>query len=581
MSTKVMVTPMTSRRSVLAGRATGLLVTGALMVATISGCGGPADVPASEIGTVTYSWGIAAQGALGTGSTAASAFPQVGVLAAGTSAVAAGRQGLLVLANSRVLTSETTLPGSQADPAINDSPSPQLAQVTFPANVQISAIAAGSSFSLAVAKDGAVYSWGANDLGQLGDGSTTATQSVRHVNLPSGVQIDAVAAGNRYALALSSKGQVYAWGRGSSGQLGNGSTKSESTPVAVTLPAAVRGKVTAISAGGDHAMALAGGEVLAWGSIGNGQSGNGGTATFPQRVSLASDAVSIAAGSLFDVAVLSDGSAWSWGSNSVGQLGIGSNAASAAPVRVALGEVKLRSVSASTGFAVGLREDGQVMAWGLNSSGQLGDGTTTNRSSPVLVATPKSAKMAGVTAGPTGVIALASPSSVKSLHLTVGPAHASRSQSVALTVVAFDSLKRSLGAIEPAVLQFRMAGGACTQNMCASAEPGRHEVRATFHGVTASGYVDVAVTNAKPQVFRLPSNGGSHWLRWTLIGVGVLIIALGTAVAVWLYRRRAGQDQAPLGGHEGSDHPEALAGPDGHLTTHAPVESGATKGTDS
>ena len=218
--------------------------------------------------------------------------------------------------------------------------------------------------------------WGANDSSQLGDGTTSGAWSPRLVpSLTSGVT--AVAAGSSHSVALKSDGTVVAWGANYSGQLGDGSTTPRTTPVAVSSLTGI----TAVATGAAFSLALKGdGTVWSWGANAIGQLGDGTTTqrTSPVQVSGITTAVAIAAGDNHAVAILADGTAKSWGQNSEGQLGNGSNGSSSTPVSVT-GITTAMAAAAGTFHTLILNTDGSVRAFGQNNVGQLGDGTTTNR----------------------------------------------------------------------------------------------------------------------------------------------------------------------------------------------------------
>ena len=107
--------------------------------------------------------------------------------------------------------------------------------------------AAGGDHTLVAGSNGVLYAWGLGTDGQLGNGTTTSSSTPVQVSLPSGVVPVALAAGDDHSLALGSNGTLYAWGYNGFGQLGNGTTTNEDTPVAVDFPAGVT--ATAISAG--------------------------------------------------------------------------------------------------------------------------------------------------------------------------------------------------------------------------------------------------------------------------------------------------------------------------------------------
>src|SRR5206468_9417345 len=141
------------------------------------------------------------------------------------------------------------------------------------------AIAAGNSFSLALALDGAVWAWGLNTNGQLGDGTVIQRNvPVRIASLGSGSGVIAIAAGNSHSLAVKSDGTIWVWGLNSNGQLGDGSTTQRNTPVQVLDVSSVGflTRVIGAAAGGSHSLALmSDGTVLAWGLNASGQIGDG------------------------------------------------------------------------------------------------------------------------------------------------------------------------------------------------------------------------------------------------------------------------------------------------------------------
>jgi alpha-tubulin suppressor-like RCC1 family protein len=148
-------------------------------------------------------------------------------------------------------------------------------EVKLPAGAKVTAIAAGCHHSQAVTSTGQVLAWGDNARGELGNGKTTSSDVPVRVKLPAGTKVTAIAAGCSQSLALTSTGRVLAWGDDAYGELGDGKTTQSDVPVEVKLPAAT--KVTAISGGAHHSLALIStGQVLAWGENG-GQLGDGNT----------------------------------------------------------------------------------------------------------------------------------------------------------------------------------------------------------------------------------------------------------------------------------------------------------------
>ncbi|MGH2831611.1 MAG: RCC1 domain-containing protein, partial [Solirubrobacteraceae bacterium] len=280
----------------------------------------------------------------------------------------------------------------------------------------VRALAAGRRDSLALLSDGTVKAWGDNDWGQLGYASTSGPgtchaeySQATGYEVPCSttpVQIEglsgvvAIAAGDQHNLALLSNGTVMAWGENEYGQLGQGTTRGpdhcykETEPTQCsTSPVAVNGlsEVTAIAAGQNYSLALLkNGTVMGWGSDGEGELGNGTSSNhhdLPVAVSGLSGVKAIAAWGDTSMALLEDGQVMAWGSNYFGELGDGTRAGpeycasndqlpcSLVPVPVS----GLEGVSAIArgGASYAVLEDGTVMAWGTNVSGQLGVGTMT------------------------------------------------------------------------------------------------------------------------------------------------------------------------------------------------------------
>jgi alpha-tubulin suppressor-like RCC1 family protein len=294
----------------------------------------------------------------------------------------------------------------------NNSP----AQQNLPAAVSASgvlagktvvALSAGENHTLALCSDGSLASWGWNWYGQLGIGNNAQSLVPVMVNasaFPSPNSVTAIAAGQLHSLALCSNGALFAWGHNVTGVLGNGSLAGSLVPVGVNQSGVLSGKVVkAIAAGYNHCLVLcADGTLAAWGNNFSGQLGN--NSTTPSSLPILVEAsgvlagrtvIAIAAGHGHSLVLCSDGSMVSWGQNSSGQLGNNSFTDSLVPVlvnmNVAPGVFLGRTVvaiSAGDYHSLGLCDDGAAIAWGLNSSGQVGENTSNPwRSVPGLVNT--------------------------------------------------------------------------------------------------------------------------------------------------------------------------------------------------
>ncbi|MGD2122509.1 MAG: hypothetical protein PVJ76_12225, partial [Gemmatimonadota bacterium] len=290
------------------------------------------------------------------------------------------------------------------------------------------ALTVGFSHACGLDATGGAWCWGANESGQLGDGSTRDRRAAGAVD--TSARFSTVAGGRSHTCGLGTGGQAICWGRNVNGQLGTGSREDARKPVAVAgdfsfqdlvagwdhtcalasgnlfcwgsnssgqlgdgsqvdriSPTRVPGSFQDVAAGARHTCAIAGTEVLCWGDNDFGQLGNGTTddAAAPVAVEgLPGSPLSIAAGAVHTCAVLTDRSAYCWGQNLHGQLGDGSNTNRSSPVAVE-GGIEFVAIFAGGGATCGFARDGSEFCWGLNQNGQLGDGSRTNRSTPVRV----------------------------------------------------------------------------------------------------------------------------------------------------------------------------------------------------
>jgi alpha-tubulin suppressor-like RCC1 family protein len=229
---------------------------------------------------------------------------------------------------------------------------------------------------------GSAWTWGGNGTGQLGTGTTTDRSTAAALN--SLTDVVEVEAGREHSIALRSDGTVWTWGFNEMGQLGDGTVTNRLSPVQVSGLS----NVVDIAGGHYHSLALlADGTVRGWGYNSFGQLGNGATTSAqrtPVMVSPLTDVIAIAGGRDMSYALRSDGTVWGWGLNTTGQVGDGTTTMRTRPVRVG----SLTNITAITGgrdHGLAVRSDGTVWGWGDNTQGEVGDGTLTNRLSPVQV----------------------------------------------------------------------------------------------------------------------------------------------------------------------------------------------------
>jgi alpha-tubulin suppressor-like RCC1 family protein len=320
-------------------------------------------------------WGANDAGQLGDGTTTWSDAPvDVSGLASGVTGIAAGGKHTCALAAGGVVKcwgENGAAPGKSLTPL-------ELSGLTGP----LTAITAGEKHTCGLSVGGAVKCWGMNDSGQLGDGMTAWRFNPLDVNGLAG-DVLAIAAGRFHTCAVISGGGLKCWGANDSGQLGDGTTTDHATPIGVSE---LTNRVTAVAAGDKHTCALtSGGGVKCWGANNSGQLGDGTTTwrVTPVDVSGLTGAVkAVAAGGDHTCALTSGGAVKCWGANKYGQLGDGTTTDRASPVQVS------GLTSGVTALAVGALHtcalaSGGVKCWGANYSGQLGDDTTTDHPTPV------------------------------------------------------------------------------------------------------------------------------------------------------------------------------------------------------
>jgi len=247
-------------------------------------------------------------------------------------------------------------------------------------------IAAGAIHTCVLTSDGGVKCWGSNDYGQLGDGTTiTRTTPVDVSGLTKGVR--AIAVGDWHTCVLTSSGGVKCWGSNGDGQLGDGSTINHSTPVDVS---GLTDGVKSIVAGAVYTCALtSSGGVKCWGwknTYAEGGDAMSNKRLTPETINeLTSGVNAIAAGTAHICILTSAGGVKCWGSNVDGQLGDGTFMKSATPVDVSALASGVAAIDAGGYQTCALTSSSSVKCWGINIFGTLGDGIARNYTTPVAV----------------------------------------------------------------------------------------------------------------------------------------------------------------------------------------------------
>jgi alpha-tubulin suppressor-like RCC1 family protein len=237
----------------------------------------------------------------------------------------------------------------------------------------VRALSGGRAYSLALLRDGAVWAWGCNDNGQLGLGDlTTRWAPFQITSLP--VAMAGISAGEAFSMALGQDGLVWTWGKNDQGQLGLGDTTPRMQPQLLAESAHV--PIMALSGGDAFALALdRAGNVYAWGSGAEGQLGNAVAMTLrPIPVPGLPPIAAVAAGHRHALALARDGRVWSWGANERGQLGDGTTITRSIP-RPVPSIFHATLIAAGGSHSLALSDQGEVWAWGDDTAGQLGFST--------------------------------------------------------------------------------------------------------------------------------------------------------------------------------------------------------------
>jgi len=245
----------------------------------------------------------------------------------------------------------------------------------------------GSSHACALKNDGRIFCWGANSRGQLGNNSSSASL-VPVQEYTAATDWAQVSAGSVHTCALKQDGRLFCWGRGYQGQLGNNVTydsKSGSLVPVQEYTAATDWAL--VEAGSNHTCALKqDGRLFCWGANSSGQLGNNSTSNSlvpVQEYTAATDWAQVSAGNSYTCALKQDGRLFCWGANSSGQLGNNSTSSSLLPVQENTSATDWAQVQAGSSHTCAVKRDGRLFCWGHGPSGELGNNSTSDSLVPV------------------------------------------------------------------------------------------------------------------------------------------------------------------------------------------------------
>ncbi|MBI5416403.1 Ig-like domain-containing protein [Candidatus Poribacteria bacterium] len=246
-------------------------------------------------------------------------------------------------------------------------------------------IVAGGGHTVAIKNNGTLWAWGNNFYGQLGDGTNNKRNTPIQIDTDSDWK--SIAAGLAHTIAIKNDSTLWAWGENSDGQLGDGTSgddNNKSTPIQIGTDSDWK----SITCGLYYTSGIKNnGSLWVWGNARYISSLIGSTINynnFPTQIGLDTDWGFIAAGGAHTIAIKNDSTFWLWGLNDYGELGNGSTAEKSMPMQILIGYA-WQNIAAGGAHTLCIKTDSTLWAWGYNEFGELGDGTTTHKKVPIQI----------------------------------------------------------------------------------------------------------------------------------------------------------------------------------------------------
>ena len=333
-----------------------------------------------------FTWGRGDEGQLGTNTETHKSTP-VTTCAGGTNWKQVSFGGNFFIGHCAAIKTDGTLwtwgKGNYGQLGNNSTTNRSTPVTTFAGGTNWKQVSSGYAFCAAIKTDGTLWTWGRGTSGQLGNAVTT-NASTPVTTFAGGTNWKQVSAGGAFTAAIKTDGTLWTWGTGGSGQLGDNTVTDKSTPV-TTFAGGTNWKQ--VSGGGEFCAAIkTDGTLWTWGYGNSGRLGNNTATNKSTPLTTFAGGTNwkqVSAGVFQCAAIKTDGTLWTWGRGTYGQLGNNTTTNKSAPVTTFAGGTNWKQVSSGRSHCTAIKTDGTLWTWGRGNYGQLGDNTTTNKSTPV------------------------------------------------------------------------------------------------------------------------------------------------------------------------------------------------------